>query len=172
MKQLFLLGLAIVFFTACDQKDTRYTQQSPEIDIVKKVIQDYNEKVYSMSDFADTSKTYFNTKTDFLTVDELVEYHQGNDANYSSRGFLEEDQEYEMVVTDEGHTWVNAWLDWQGTVKESGKVIDMPIHLTYRFVDGKIVTTYGYWDPTEIVLELQDIESKAANQTEGSEDEE
>ncbi|GGD97585.1 nuclear transport factor 2 family protein [Planktosalinus lacus] len=170
MKQLILLGLAIVLFTACDQKETRYTQQSPEIDIVKKVIQDYNEKNYGMTDFADTSKTYFNTKTDFLTVDKLVEYHQGNDANYSSRKFLEEDQEYEMVVTDEGHTWVNAWLDWQGTLKESGKVIDMPIHLTYRFVDGKIVTTYGYWDPTEIVLELQEMERKAAAQSAKSED--
>lgn len=165
MKNLFLLGLAIVLFTACNQQDTRYTQNSPEIDMVKKVIKDYNEKNYSMTDFADTSKTYFNTKTDFLTVDKLVEYHQGNDANYSSRGFLEEDQEYEMVVTDEGQTWVNAWLDWRATVKESGKVIDMPIHLTYRFVDGKIVTAYGYWDPTEIVLELQEIERKAAAQS-------
>ncbi len=165
MKQLFLVGLAIVLFSACDQKDTRYTQQSPEIDIVKKVIKDYNEKEYSMTDFADTSKTYFNTKTDFLTMDKLVEYHQGNDANYSSRKFLDADQEYEMVVTDDGHTWVNAWLDWQATVKESGKVIDMPVHLTYRFLDGKIVTTYGYWDPTEIVLELQEIERKAAAQS-------
>lgn len=172
MKKVILLGLAIVLFTACNQQDTRYTQQSPEIDIVKKAIQDYNEKVYTMNDFADTSKTYFNTKTDFLTIDKLVEYHKGNDANYSSRGFLDEDQEYEMVVTDEGHTWVNVWLDWQATIKESGKVIDMPVHLTYRFVDGKIVTTYGYWDPTEIVLELQEIERKAAAQSAAEEVEE
>ncbi|MEX0997340.1 MAG: nuclear transport factor 2 family protein [Flavobacteriaceae bacterium] len=165
MKKVILMGLAIVLFTACNQQDTRYTQQSPEIDIVKKVIQDYNEKEYAMNDFADTSKTYFNTKTDFLTTDKLVEYHKGNDANYSSRKFLDADQEYEMVVTDEGHTWVNVWLDWQATIKESGKVIDMPVHLTYRFVDGKIVTTYGYWDPTEIVLELQEIERKAAAQS-------
>lgn len=165
MKKVILLGLAIVLFTACNQQDTRYTQNSPEIDIVKKVIKDYNEKVYTMSEYADTSKIYFNTKTNFLTVDELVEYHQGNDAIYSSRGFLEEDQEYEMVVTDKGHTWVNVWLDWRGTLKENGKVFDMPIHMTYRFVDGKIVTTYGYWDPTEIVLELQEIERKAAAQS-------
>lgn len=164
MKQLFLLGLAMVLFTACDQKDTRYTQQSPEIDIVKKAIADYNAKQYDMSIYADTSKTYFNTKNNPMGVDEVVAFHRGNDANYSSRKFLEEDQEYEMVVTDEGTTWVNAWLDWQGTLRESGKVIDMPVHLTYRFVDGQIVTTYGYWDPTEIVLELQEIERKALNE--------
>lgn len=171
MKNLILLGLAIVLFTACDQKDTRYTQDSPEIDIVKKVIQDYNEKVYSMNDFADTSKTYFNTKTDFLTVEELVEYHKRNDANYATRKFLDEEQEYEMVVTDEGNTWVNAWLDWQATLKESGKVVNIPIHLTYRFIDGKIVTTHGYWDPTEIVLELQEIEREKTTATDDSIDE-
>lgn len=164
MKNLFLLGLAIVLFSACDQKDTRYTQNSPEIDIVKKAIADYNTQQYDMSIFADTIKTFFNTKTNPLIGDEVIAYHQANDANYSSRKFLEEDQEYEMVVTDKGHTWVNAWLDWQATLKESGKVIDMPVHLTYRFVDGKIVTTYGYWDPTEIVLELQEMERKAAAQ--------
>ena len=35
----------------------------------------------------------------------------------------------------------------------------MPVHLTYRFVDGKIVREYGYWDPTEVLLSLQAIEA-------------
>lgn len=162
MRKILLLGLAIVLFTACDQKDTRYTQQSPEIDIVKKAIADYNTKEYDLSIYADTSKTYFNTKTNPLEVDEIIAYHQANDANYSSRKFLDEDQEYEMVVTDDGQTWVNAWLDWQGTLKESGKVVNIPIHLTYRFIDGKIVRSVGFWDPTEVVLGLQEIEREKA----------
>jgi steroid delta-isomerase-like uncharacterized protein len=41
-------------------------------------------------------------------------------------------------------------------------VIDVPVHLTYRFVDGKIVRTVGFWDPTEIVLGLQEIEAEKA----------
>jgi ketosteroid isomerase-like protein len=170
MKNLLLVGLAIVLFTACDQKDTRYTQQSPEIDIIKKVIDGYNTQQYDLSFFADTAKTFFNTKTDAIELKDIVAYHQRNDVNYSERRFLEKDQEYEMVVTDKGHSWVNAWLDWRGTLKENGKVIDMPVHLTYRFVDGKIVTTYGYWDPTEIVLELQEIERKAAIQAANSQE--
>lgn len=161
MKKFILLGLAIVLFTACEQKDTRYTQNSPEIDIVKKAIDDYNTKQYDLSIYADTSKTYFNTKSNPLSVDQTIAYHQANDANYSSRRFLAEDQEYEMVVTDDGHTWVNAWLDWQGELKESGKVINIPIHLTYRFIDGKIVQAVGYWDATEVVLGLQEIERDA-----------
>lgn len=162
MKKIVILVLALAMFTACEQKDTRYTQQSPEIEIVKKVIEGYNSQQYDLSVFADSSKTYFNTKTNPIALKDVKAYHQANDANYSSREFLEKDQEFEMVVTDEGHTWVNAWLDWQGTLKENGKVIDMPVHLTYRFVDNKIVRTVGFWDPTEIVMELQAIEAEKA----------
>lgn len=165
MRKLFLIGFAIVLFTGCNQQDTRYTQTSPEIDTVKKAIQDYNSKQYDESIFADTSKTFFNTKTNPLAVDEITAYHKANDANYSSRRFLDEDQEYEMVVTDDGQIWVNAWLDWQGTLKESGKVIDIPIHLTYRFIDGKIVRTVGFWDSTEVVLGLQEVEDQKAMST-------
>jgi steroid delta-isomerase-like uncharacterized protein len=162
MKNIFILILTLAVATACEQKDTRYTQQSPEIDIVKKVINGYNSQQYDLTVFADTSKTFFNTKTNPIELKDIAAYHQGNDANYSERRFLDKDQEFEMVVTDDGQTWVNAWLDWRGTLKESGKVIDMPVHLTYRFVDGKIVRTVGFWDPTEIVMELQNIEAEKA----------
>ncbi|MBO3116215.1 lipoprotein [Winogradskyella sp. DF17] len=158
MKKLVLIICALAVVTACQQKETRYTQQSPEIDSVKQLISEYNAQDYSMEVMADTCKSYLNTKTDFLSKGDLMAYHKGNDANYSKRGFLDEDQDYEMVVTDNGETWVNCWLDWQGTVAVTGKVIDMPVHLTYRFVDGKIVRQYGYWDPSEIVLEMQAIE--------------
>ena len=162
MKKIVILILALAIFSSCEQKDSRYTQQSPEIETAKKVIKGYNSQQYDLSVFADSSKTYFNTKTNPIELKDIVAYHQGNDANYSSRGFLEKDQEFEMVVTDKGYTWVNAWLDWRGTLKDNGKVIDMPVHLTYRFVDGKIVRTVGYWDPTEIVLELQAIEANTS----------
>jgi hypothetical protein len=161
MKKLLILGLAIVLFTACDQKDTRYTQESSEIETVKKAIKSYNDKTYDMSIYADSSKTFFNSnsKDKFMSSDETVAYHKANDANYSSRGFTNNEPEYEMVVTDEGETWVNSWLEWKGTLAANGKEITIPIHLTYRFVDGKIVRQVGYWDPTEIVMNLQEIEA-------------
>jgi predicted ester cyclase len=48
----------------------------------------------------------------------------------------------------------------------NGKSIEMPVHLTYQFIDGKIVKEYGYWDPTEIVLNLQAIEAEKNSATE------
>lgn len=171
MKRLIVIICALAVVTACQQKETRYTQQSPEIDTVKQLIAEYNAKDYKMAAMADTCKTYFNNKKEAMDNKQLMAYHTGNDANYSNRSFLAEDQEYEMVVTDDGQTWVNCWLDWQGTIAKTGKVVDIPVHLTYRFVDGKIVRQLGFWDPTEVVLEMQAIEQmESTNKEDGADD--
>ncbi|RYH72350.1 nuclear transport factor 2 family protein [Flavobacteriaceae bacterium 144Ye] len=169
MKKLFILSIVVVLFTACQEQSKRYTQQSPEIDTVKKAIEQYNNKNYDSNFHTDSCKTYFNSDK-FMTVEETMSYHKANDKYYSSRGFTNNDPEYEMVVTDDGETWVNCWLEWKGTMKETGKEITMPVHLTYRFSDGKIVRQLGYWDPTEIVLELQAIEASKKALVEETED--
>lgn len=158
MKKLLLLGIALILFAAC-QQEQRYTQKSPEIDTVKALIKNYNDKTYDTSIYADTSKTYYNTKDKAMSPSETIAYHQANDAAYSAREFLEKDEEYEMVKTDDGQTWVNCWLDWKGTLAGNGKEVMIPIHLTYRFVDGKVVREVGMWDPTEVVLSLQEMEA-------------
>lgn len=160
MKKLFFYVIIILTLGACQNTDNRYTQQSQEIEIVKTLIQNYNNKTYDVSIYADTSKTYYNTKDRAMSPTETIAYHKANDINYSSRGFLEDDQEFEMVKTDDDEVWVNCWLDWNGTLAETGKEVKIPIHLTYRFVNGKIVREVGMWDPTEIVLALQEVNSK------------
>lgn len=160
MKKLSVLLVIAILFLGCQQKGAeRYTQQSPEIDTVKKLLANYTSKSYDTSMYADTAKTYYNTKGNPMSPSETIAYHKQNDANYSSRGFIEEDQEFEMAVTDDGKTWVNAWLYWKGTLAGNGQEVDIPIHLTYQFIDGKIVNEYGYWDPTEVVLALQKMEA-------------
>jgi len=157
MKSKLLPVILVIALMGCQQTEERYTQKSPEINTVKAFIKSYNSMNYDFGAVADTCKTYFNSKTDFLAKNQLMAYHTGNDKNYSSRKFLDEDQEYEMVITDDGETWVNCWLDWQGTLKGSDIVVDMPIHLTYRFVDGQIVRAIGIWDPSNIRDGLEKI---------------
>ncbi|MCG2459273.1 ester cyclase [Flavobacteriaceae bacterium F89] len=164
LKNSILLGLVLVLFTACNNKQ-RYTQQSQEIETVKALIQNYNNKAYDTSMYADTSKTFYNTLDKSMSPSETVAYHKANDANYSSRGFTNDDPEYEMVITDNGETWVNCWPDWQGTLAENGKVITIPIHLTYRFVNGKIVREVGMWDNAPGVLAIQEIEAEKNRST-------
>ncbi|RPD94458.1 nuclear transport factor 2 family protein [Aureibaculum marinum] len=172
MKKLIFLALAIVLFTACEKQMKRYTQQSPEIETVKMLIDNYNKKTIDISIYADSSKTFYNTNDNPMSPAEVKTYHQEREALYTSRMFSNEDPEYEMVLTDDGDTWVNCWLEWNATLAGNGKKIEMPIHLTYQFVDGKIVKEYGYWDPTEIVLNLQTIEAdkeKLANEDQSEE---
>ncbi|MFT6995529.1 MAG: ketosteroid isomerase-like protein [Maribacter sp.] len=159
MKNIILVGLAIVLFTACKQKQ-RYTQNSPEIDSFKSMIKNYNDQNWEgmTVHYADTAKTYNNSSDIGISITEMVDYHKQTLTNLSNRGFLDKDQEYEMVVTDKGHTWVNFWGDWEGTLKANGNKIKIPIHLTGQFKDGKIVRTSGNWDNAPMVLALQKIE--------------
>lgn len=169
MKKLILLGFAIALsFTACQQPEKRYTQQSPEIDTVKKIIENYNnnEVEKSQSVFADTSKTFYNTKDNPMSLTEVVAYHKNNATLYTSRMFTDDDPEYEMVVTDDGETWVNCWLDWKGTLAATNEEFDMPVHLTYRFVDGKIVREVGMFDISKIALAMQAIEVAKSKEAE------
>ncbi|GGZ71522.1 hypothetical protein [Algibacter mikhailovii] len=162
MKTKLVLVMLAIALTACQQPKERYTQQSPEIDVVKTLISEYNAKNYDFSAMADTCKTYFNSKTKAMSNDELLAYHKGNEANYSSRKFLDKDQEYEMVVTDDGETWVNCWLDWQCKLKGSEQVVDVPVHLTYRFAEGKIVRQVGMWNSSEVIAAMQKMASASS----------
>ena len=161
MKRAILLGLTIVLITACNQKQ-RYTQQSPEIDSFKSVIKSYNDQDWEgmTKHYADTAKTYNNSSDVGLSLEDMVAFHKESLTNLSTRGFLDNEQEYEMVVTDKGDTWVNFWGDWEGTLKANNTKIKIPIHLTAQFKDGKIVRSSGNWDNAPMVLALQAIEAK------------
>ncbi|MDO9274481.1 MAG: nuclear transport factor 2 family protein [Lutibacter sp.] len=160
MKKLILLGLAIVLFTSCDTKPERYTQQSKEIESYKAGIKDYSDQKWEslVTRYADTANVFFNTAIP-MRASKIPEFHQNNEAAFSSRGFVEKGQEYEMAITDEGKTWVNFWGTWKCTLAANNKVLEIPVHLTAQFIDGKVVREYGYWDNAPIVLALQEIEA-------------
>ncbi|MFX0555543.1 nuclear transport factor 2 family protein [Maribacter sp. CXY002] len=160
MRKIIVMTMTVILFIACNQEQ-RYTQNSPEIDTFKSVIKSYNAKDWDgmTEHYADTAKTFNNSSDIGLSLAEMVNYHKESLINLSDRGFLDKDQEYEMVVTDKGATWVNFWGDWEGTLKANGKTIKIPVHLTGQFKDGKIVRTSGNWDNAPMVLALQEIDA-------------
>jgi len=166
MKKLILLTFVIMSLTACKEGESRYTQTSPEIENSKTIIQDYNSKNYESlaSHYADTANIYFNTKSNVLKPTNLANYHQQNDANYSERGFIEEGQDYEMVKTDDGKTWVNFWGTWQGTLKATGEKQELTVHMTTQYINGKVVESHGYWDSAPIAMALRDYEESRKNE--------
>ncbi len=158
MKNLFLLGLAIVLFTSCEKQEKRYTQQSPEIDTYKKVMGDYKNLNWEdyPKHYADTAKIANNViEEKALNISQTIDKNKEDAAMFT---WVVEKEEYEMVVTDKGETWVNFWGLWKGTMKSNNKVYDIPFHTTARFIDGKIVEELGYWNNSEIVSDLIKIE--------------
>ncbi len=158
MKKLFLLFIATLLFTACTNNKVRYTQNSPEIDTYKKVIDDYDKHNWEdmVIHYADTAKILNNTtKNGAKSITEEVARNK-EDAKLFTWEFA--DKEYEMVVTDKGQTWVNFWGLWKGKLKSNHKTYEIPVHITARFVDGKIVRELGYWDASSIVKDFQKLE--------------
>lgn len=154
MKNLLILGLAIVLSLSACTQEKRYTQQSAEIDTYKKVMEDYktqNWKDYPLH-YADTAKIANNVvKEKAKTVAQAIEKSK-EDAKLFD--YKVQDMDYEMVVTDKGETWVNYWGVWTGTLKSTGKVYVIPFHNTAQFIEGKIVQEDGYWDNSEIVTDM------------------
>ncbi|WP_445731472.1 nuclear transport factor 2 family protein [Mariniflexile sp.] len=162
MKTLFLLGFAIVLFTACNKQEKRYTQHSPEIDSYKKVIEAYEKQDWNAmaSYYADTSKILNNvTIKEAQTVAQLIAQNKEDAALFSSWRYDPESVEYEMVVTDKGETWVNFWGHWEANLKANDKLYIIPAHITARFIDGKIVREDGYWDVSKLMMDIQEVEA-------------
>ncbi|MEP0714270.1 nuclear transport factor 2 family protein [Algoriphagus sp.] len=170
MKTVIFLGVLLT--TLGCTSTTRYTQQSPEIDLVKSGISNYVNGEWEdySSNYADGASIFFNvTEESPATIQETIASQKLSVEPFSTYAFDREKDEYEMVVTDKGETWVNFWGTWKGTLAATGEEFVIPVHLTYQFVDGKIVKAFGYWNNAEIQMTLTELakeaEEIAANQT-------
>lgn len=167
MKKIMLIVLVISSILAC-KNEVRYTQNSPEIEIYKKVIKDYEmENWESMATlYSDTAKILNNvTEKNAQTLAQLVAQNKQDAALFSSWKYVPEESEYEMVVTDKGETWVNFWGLWQGRLLANDLLYEIPVHITARFMEGKIVKEHGYWDISKLVLDLRAIQEAAPPET-------
>ena len=161
MTKIFYVGLAIVLFTACDQKDTRYTQDSPEIDSYRESLEAYNNRDWEklQTFYADTARIMNNvTENEGLGVSEMIKVNKEDAAIFTNWRFIDKESDFEMVVTDEGETWVNFWGQWEGTLEANNQKYIIPAHITTQFKDGKIVKEFGYWDVSKLVTDIRNIE--------------
>ena len=161
MKKLFLLGLAMTLVVACQKEQTkRYFSESSEIDSFKASIAEYGSGDWETwhTHFADTAKLYINSLKSISATD-LENAQKEMLSNFSSYGFQEKGSFAEMVIDKDDETWVNYWANWRGTLKENGKEIDVPVHITAQYIDGKVVQMYDYYDSALIANEFQAIEA-------------
>jgi ketosteroid isomerase-like protein len=156
MKKIFLLLVTVAIFSACTQQvEQRYFSSSPEIDLAKAVMQSYLNSDWDTyrSFYADTAKIAFNvTEENAVSVDAVIEQHMLDVQSFSSIETLPKPEFYEMVITDNGEKWVNYWGVWVGTLAANGQRFEVPLHITSRFVDGKIVEEHGFWNNAAIMM--------------------
>jgi ketosteroid isomerase-like protein len=158
MKKLSLLVLAVIMFTACQNKPQRYFADSPEINTLKAGIKAYETGDWDKwkSHFADTAKIYVNS-TDPITIKKRAEGLKAMTKSMSSYGFNHDKEYIEMVLDKEDETWVYYWALHKGTFAANNKELAIPVHLAVQFVDGKIVEEHVYFDSTKMNAEFAAI---------------
>ena len=163
MKNIFLLGLAVLMLTACEKQKQRYLTESPEINAFKASISEYGSGDWETwrTHFADTAKLYINSPKS-ISASDLENAQKEMLSSFSSYGFQEKGSFTEMVIDNDDETWVNYWANWHGTLKDNGKEIDVPVHITAQYIDGKVVEMYDYYDSTPITTALAEIEANNA----------
>ena len=63
------------------------------------------------------------------------------------RGLLLEDKlGVNPYKSSSGEQWLMFWGVFRGEIAENQNVVRVPIHITARFENGKIVEESGYWD--------------------------
>ena len=167
MKELMSLGVAIVIFIAFNQQQTRYTQQSPEIETYKQVLEDYEDRDWEsmVAHYSDTAKIMNNvTEEEGKNLTQFLAENKKDASQFSSWDFVDDASEYEMIVNDKGETWVNFWGLWEGTFKTNNQVYQIPTHITAQFVNGKIVKEFGYWDVSKIIKDIQQADEISSSE--------
>jgi len=165
MKNLLLLGLALILFTACQKQEQRYFAESTEINTVKAGIAAYESGDWDTwkGHFADTAKIYVNSKNS-VNVDTRLNELKEAAAAFSSYGFEREDEYMEMVLDKEKETWVYYWAQWNGEIAANKKKISVPVHLAMQFVDGKMVEEHIYFDGTIMNREMDLLKAATAKE--------
>lgn len=165
MKKIIYLLFTIVHFSACStDQPVRYSSASPEIDITKSILKSYVDANWDVmkSHYADTAIIAYNVrKENGIPIDTAITWHKQDHLQFSNIGYVAEEDFFEMVLTDDGETWVNFWGIWFGTLRSTGKKYELPLHLTLRFENQKVVRTNGYWNNADIVMALYKLESQS-----------
>lgn len=163
MKKVFYALFAVVLFAACNPKQpVRYFSASPEIEISKSTLKYYTDGNWDAmkSLYADTAKVFNNVpKEKGISIDSAFRDYRQDHELFTSISYSAEEDFFEMVITDEGETWVNYWGLWKGTLKSSGEEFQIPLHITQQFINQKIVREHGYWNSSAIALALAKSES-------------
>lgn len=163
MKKTSLLFVAIlIVVTSCseEQSSKQYFEESPEIEIAKKVIDAFEQgdlEAYR-SFFSDTAKLWHNESfvlNPGKTIDEQMVMLESFFTTSEYR--IYENEIWEMIIQDAGANWVHFWADFRTKlIGDETEVINV-VHLAFSIYDNKVVYEAGIWDNLPFYLAEQRI---------------
>ena len=141
----FVLAL-MVFACATPPPAIQVQTEGPAIDSVKQYFDAYVagdwEKMRGF--FHDTAAVYHNAPVK-VSADSIVRYHIARRALYDKVDvnivFAQE-----TTYPNGNGTWRNAWAELKLTIKGSGEVITLPVHMAWQMAGDKVGTEMAYYD--------------------------
>tara|TARA_B100001248_G_scaffold200716_1_gene154914 strand:- start:83 stop:577 length:495 start_codon:yes stop_codon:yes gene_type:complete len=157
MKKTMLIILASFMFAACEQPagDNAGIIQRTD-DLSAKVLDlatEYQNNSYELSRelYSDTVQTRFNS----TAIDGLSDLIDGWKQQHVVFSDIKMSNPYVHTnYFSNGGIWSNFWFTWSATSNATGNQLEIRAHFDYKWEDGKIVVSQGFFADEEFNKEM------------------
>ena len=152
-----LIILASFMFVACDQptsENAGVIQRTDDLSAkVLDLAKEYQNNSYELSRelYSDTVQTRFNS----TTIDGLSDLIDGWKQQHVVFSDIKMSNPYVHTnYFSNGGIWSNFWFTWSATSNATGNQLEIRAHFDYKWEDGKIVISQGFFADEEFNKEM------------------
>ena len=157
MKKIMLIILASFMFVACEQptsENAGVIQRTDDLSAkVLDLAKEYQNNSYELSRelYSDTIQTRFNS----TTIDGLSDLIDGWKQQHVVFSDIKMSNPYVHTnYFSNGGIWSNFWFTWSATSTATGNQLEIRAHFDYKWEDGKIVISQGFFADEEFNKEM------------------
>ncbi len=157
MKKIMLVILASFMFVACEEptsENAGVIQRTDDLSAkVLDLAKEYQNNSYELSRelYSDTVQTRFNS----TTIDGLSDLINGWKQQHVVFSDIKMSNPYVHTnYFSNGGIWSNFWFTWSATSNATGNQLEIRAHFDYKWEDGKIVISQGFFADEEFNKEM------------------
>ena len=157
MKKIMLIILASLMFVACERSTSENAgviQRTDDLSAkVLDLAKEYQNNSYELSRelYSDTVQTRFNS----TTIDGLSDLIDGWKQQHVVFSDIKMSNPYVHTnYFSNGGIWSNFWFTWSATSNATGNQLEIRAHFDYKWEDGKIVISQGFFADEEFNKEM------------------
>ena len=157
MKKIMLIILASFMFVGCEQptsENAGVIQRTDDLSAkVLDLANEYQNNSYELSRelYSDTVQTRFNS----TTINGLSDLIDGWKQQHVVFSDIKMSNPYVHTnYFSNGGIWSNFWFTWSATSNVTGNQLEIRAHFDYKWEDGKIVVSQGFFADEEFNKEM------------------